>query len=189
MEKTLEQRIKRLGLTCTVGDRQFINGIEVVDLGLPSGTLWAKCNLGAECETDKGTHHQFGYFKPYKETSKNYEFKEFGSINGFTVPTQEQFKELKKHTYQTFIEKGRNKGVKFTSIYDNTKCIFLPSTTYMDGIREMSDYYGYYWTSSIYMLNYDCKYGHAIHANYQSLNLSNYFLFSYGFSIRLVVKP
>ena len=31
-----------------------------VDLGLPSGTLWAKCNIGADNETDFGLYFQFG---------------------------------------------------------------------------------------------------------------------------------
>ena len=33
---------------------------EYVDLGLESGTLWAKCNIGASSETDYGVHFQWG---------------------------------------------------------------------------------------------------------------------------------
>ena len=33
---------------------------EYVDLGLPSRTLWAKCNIGAETETDYGVYFQWG---------------------------------------------------------------------------------------------------------------------------------
>ena len=33
---------------------------EFVDLNLPSGTLWAKCNLGVEKETDFGLFYQWG---------------------------------------------------------------------------------------------------------------------------------
>ena len=36
------------------------NGYEYVDLGLPSGTLWAKCNIGAEKESDYGLYFQWG---------------------------------------------------------------------------------------------------------------------------------
>lgn len=36
------------------------NGHEYVDLGLPSGTLWAKCNVGAEKETDSGLYFTWG---------------------------------------------------------------------------------------------------------------------------------
>lgn len=33
---------------------------EYVDLGLPSGTLWAKMNVGANSETDYGDYYQYG---------------------------------------------------------------------------------------------------------------------------------
>ena len=33
---------------------------EYVDLGLPSGLKWAKCNVGAEKETDYGFYFQWG---------------------------------------------------------------------------------------------------------------------------------
>jgi len=34
-------------------------------LGLPSGTLWAKCNVGAETETDYGQYFQWGDTQGY----------------------------------------------------------------------------------------------------------------------------
>jgi hypothetical protein len=38
----------------------LVKPIEFVDLGLPSGTKWMKCNIGAEKETDYGLAFQFG---------------------------------------------------------------------------------------------------------------------------------
>ena len=38
----------------------LVKPIEFVDLGLPSGTKWMKCNVGAETETDYGLAFQFG---------------------------------------------------------------------------------------------------------------------------------
>ena len=38
-------------------------GYTYVDFGLPSGTLWAKCNIGAEKETDYGFYFQWGDVK------------------------------------------------------------------------------------------------------------------------------
>ena len=35
-----------------------IKEYEYVDLGLPSGLKWAKCNVGAETETDYGDYFQ-----------------------------------------------------------------------------------------------------------------------------------
>ena len=37
-----------------------IKEYEYVDLGLPSGLKWAKCNVGAETETDQGYYFQWG---------------------------------------------------------------------------------------------------------------------------------
>lgn len=45
-------------------DNTIINE-ELVDLGLPSGTLWSKCNLGAEKETDFGLFYQWGDTEGY----------------------------------------------------------------------------------------------------------------------------
>lgn len=36
------------------------NGYEYVDLGLPSGILWAKCNVGANSETESGNYYAWG---------------------------------------------------------------------------------------------------------------------------------
>ena len=36
------------------------NGYEYVDLELPSGTLWATCNVGANKPTDGGLYFQWG---------------------------------------------------------------------------------------------------------------------------------
>ena len=41
---------------------------EAVDLGLPSGTLWAKCNVGAETETDYGDYFMWGSTTPNTHT-------------------------------------------------------------------------------------------------------------------------
>ena len=41
------------------------NGFEYVDLGLPSGTLWATCNVGASKPTEYGLYFQWGDMKGY----------------------------------------------------------------------------------------------------------------------------
>ncbi len=41
------------------------NGFEYVDLGLPSGTKWATCNIGADKETDCGLYFSWGETKGY----------------------------------------------------------------------------------------------------------------------------
>lgn len=37
-----------------------IGGYEYADLGLPSGLLWAKCNVGATKETECGNYYKYG---------------------------------------------------------------------------------------------------------------------------------
>ena len=130
---------------------EIVNGIEVVDLGLPSGTLWARCNFGTECETDYGEYYQFGCFEPYKETKDNFNLFEFGSINGFTVPTKEQFRELLENTEHMWTTINGVRGYKFTSKVDETKYVFFPPAGIcFDGSVRHVGSYGNYWSSSLY---------------------------------------
>ena len=50
-------------------------GFEYVDLGLPSGTMWATCNVGATKPEDDGLLFQFGSVDGYKYGDKNHKFK------------------------------------------------------------------------------------------------------------------
>ena len=65
-EINTEERIKRLKLSCTLNDngveRYFHNGYEYVEIG---GLKWAKCNVGAYDETDKGLYFQWGDTQGY----------------------------------------------------------------------------------------------------------------------------
>ena len=46
------------------GDSHELNGHEYVDLGLPSGTLWATCNVGAEAPEEYGDYYVWGETAP-----------------------------------------------------------------------------------------------------------------------------
>lgn len=48
------------------------SGIEWVDLGLPSGTYWAKCNLGATSESGYGDYYMWGSTTPNTDTTCNW---------------------------------------------------------------------------------------------------------------------
>ncbi len=48
------------------------NGHAYVDLGLPSGTLWATCNVGAENPWDGGDWFAWGETKPKTDQNGNY---------------------------------------------------------------------------------------------------------------------
>ena len=57
---------KRASATCqvTVSGEGTTDGHEWVDLGLPSGTLWATCNLGAESPGENGSYYAWGETEP-----------------------------------------------------------------------------------------------------------------------------
>ena len=74
------------------------NGFEFVDLGLPSGTLWATCNVGADKPTDYGSYFQWGDTQGYtaeqvgigdgkKKFAKDWSDYKFGMNPNFTKYT------------------------------------------------------------------------------------------------------
>lgn len=72
-DKEIEKRLSTIqdsdGNLITV-DSIIIRKLEdFVDLGLPSGTLWMKCNIGAETETDYGLFFQQGDTVGYDEST------------------------------------------------------------------------------------------------------------------------
>lgn len=84
------------------GDRSLIANFdhEYVDLGLPSGILWATCNVGADLPENHGDHFSWGETEPksaypwqnYKYSNSDYEHrqltkycsKSYYGYNGFT---------------------------------------------------------------------------------------------------------
>ena len=62
-----------------------------VDLGLPSGTLWAICNIGASKPEENGDYFAWGETKGYKSGKKNFSWKNYkwsGSRNRNGVLTK-----------------------------------------------------------------------------------------------------
>ena len=70
-----------------------IKQIEYVDLGLPSGLKWAKCNVGAEKETDYGDYFQWGSTTP--NTADECTWKNAPFNNGSNVYDSEYFNSVK----------------------------------------------------------------------------------------------
>ena len=46
-------------------EKEINNGYDYIDLGLPSGTLWAACNVGASKPSESGLYFQWGDTKGY----------------------------------------------------------------------------------------------------------------------------
>ena len=111
-----------------------IDGYEYVDLGLPSGTLWATCNVGASNPEDYGDY--FSLDDGIKNTAN------LG--NGWYVPTKEQWEELMKNTKNSWRKVAGVKGWLFRA--SNGNSLFLPAAGYCHESSRHDD--GYYWSSS-----------------------------------------
>ena len=116
--------------------------LEYVDLGLPSGTLWATCNVGASKPEDYGDY--FSWDEGKTAVAK------WG--NGWRMPSKEQWEELKENTKSTWTTRNGVNGILFTA--SNGNSLFLPAA----GCRWSGESYnvggrGYYWSSSLYMDN------------------------------------
>ena len=117
---------------------------EYVDLGLPSGTLWATMNTGARSETDYGQYYRWGNgsVMSYDKTNGNYTVsqsplppsKDTATLyysGTWHTPTYEQIKELNANTTFTWETNFKGSGInggKFTAA--NGNYIFLPAAGY-----------------------------------------------------------
>ncbi len=58
------------------------NGHECVDLGLPSGTLWATCNIGASKPEEYGNYFAWGETSGYNEGKRDFDNEHYKFITG-----------------------------------------------------------------------------------------------------------
>ena len=129
-----------------------------VDLGLPSGTLWADRNIGADSPEEAGYYFAWGEIKPKdgKYTWDTYTYrdspKKLPSSNdaatqnwddSWCMPTRDQFDELIKNCKWTW--KGKGYEVKGK----NGNSIFLPAAGAKWPTLEDDGENGYYWSSSV----------------------------------------
>lgn len=149
--------------------------MEVVDLGLPSSTKWAKSNLGSSNETDNGLYYSWGNVighgeDGYEFSTENYSSTPGSSLNNniepggnydaatallgihFRIPTLEQINELISNcdrSYQENYQNSGKNGYKFTS-RANGNFIFIPlaGRCNENGFGEENEL-GDYWTATI----------------------------------------
>ena len=152
-----------------------INGHEYVDLGLPSGLLWATCNVGANAPEEYGNYYAWGetttktnyssstsatYGLSYSTLQSQGYIDGEGNLNpqydaalanwggSWRMPTRAELEELKDNCTWTWTTQNGVKGYKVTSKV-NSNYIFLPAAGYRSGsslISAGSD--GYYWSSA-----------------------------------------
>ena len=101
-----------------------------IDLGLPSGNLWADCNIGANEPLNSGTY---------------YTIDEIGVDN---IPTEDDFQELLDNCHYLFFTKNGIDVYRFTG--PNGNRIYLPATSFMYNgvIQGAAKGTGFYLTST-----------------------------------------
>lgn len=144
---------------------------EYVDLGLPSGILWASCNLGASRPWAYGGYYQWGGTKDMSSSNVSDKYpshdnssdvldptEDIASITlggGWRIPTAEEWVELKEHSTWTWTTDYSDTGVAGRIVTSNVsgytdKQIFLPAAGERRGDNfNFKGVYGYYWSSSL----------------------------------------
>lgn len=150
------------------------NGHGYIDLKLPSKTLWAAFNVGANSETEFGDHFAWGETEPKKDYSWN--TYKFGGMETFTkyngedgktvldleddaarvhmggkwhMPTAEDYKELVENTTSAYTEISGVTCTVLTSKRNGRKIVFPACGFYEDDHLWYSGQYIDLWTSSL----------------------------------------
>lgn len=157
-----------------------INGYEYVDLGLPSGTLWAACNLGASKKEEYGYYYAWGETKPkssytdsnhifYDSSISAYKSIEIDDIAGtnndaatvnhgkdWQMPSYSQMKELRKNC--TWTRENIKGVVGYTIVGPSGYSIFLPCGGCISGTYEFKKgIQACYRTSTFAFYNYSMQ--------------------------------
>ena len=142
--------------------------MEYIDLGLPSGTLWATCNVGAN------KPEEYGVYCTHDDAMEL----------GVTLPTKEQIEELIKECISVWMKQNGVNGCLFTGPNGNT--LFLPAAGLYDsdsGLYGVGNC-GYYWSSSLYTGGPNGSY--CLYFNSGRVDWGNYYRRFYGRSVRAV---
>lgn len=154
-------------------DVEVVDGHEFVDLGLPSGTKWAKYNIGATKSDILGEAYSWGYGT---KGNNIFDLEDKGGLdsNGDLIPsydiatqlwgenckmpTKADFEELLAYCDWEWTTMYGEKGYKVSSkssASDGCNCIFFPTPYTGYGLigEENYDYLGGYWSSS--SVNYE----------------------------------
>lgn len=177
-----------------------------VDLGLPSGLLWATCNIGADAPEDFGEYFAWGETTPKSvynwgtyqlyDGSNVTKYTESDGLttlqpeddaavanwgDGWRMPTIEEWQELVQNTTITWTTFNDVNGRLFTA--NNGNSLFIPAAGYYyASTLELSVNYGLYWSSSLYMINTDG-------ARNFYFNSEGYLLFNFGRCCGQSVRP
>ena len=144
-------------------NRGVTNGHEWVNLGLPSGTLWATCNVGASRPEEYGNYYAWGETKPktnYSWDTYTYtaNFEELPAENDaatanwgskWEMPSHEQIKELYNNTITAWTTQNGVYGRKVTSKINNTSIFFPFAGRFNESTLRYVESVGFYWSRSL----------------------------------------
>ena len=136
----------------------------LIDLGLPSGTKWACCNVGAEKPEDYGGYFAWGETAEKSSyTTYNYLDEEdigkdiagtqydAATVNWgspWVMPSKEQMKELKNNCTKEWTTENGVNGRRFTG--PNGASVFLPAAgNRWDDDLDNAGSDGLYWSSTL----------------------------------------
>ena len=182
----------------------------LINLGLPSGTKWACCNVGALLPEGSGDYYAWGEVKPKEEyTWANYLHADgsydtchdiglniaktaydAATVNVNTqwhIPTYDQALELLNNTTATWVTQNGMNGMKFTG--KNGGTIFLPAAGNWAGGADVEGegILGGYWTSQPDM-NYSYRAYYLRLSNDYPFKVLSYQQLAYGLSVRAVAE-
>lgn len=145
------------------------NHPHMIRLGLPSGTLWSCCNVGADKPESYGNYYAWG--ETWQKDTYDWNSYQYGSSFGnvtdigsdiagtqydvarqklgesWQMPTSEQLSELVKYTSSKWMTQGGVYGRKFTG--SNGGSLFIPAAGLYYGTKNSSvGNGGYYWSST-----------------------------------------
>ena len=174
--------------------------VQLIDLGLPSGTLWADRNIGADAPEKAGDYFRFGETVAFTEDSPKYVYDDINeSIAGtdrdaatvnlgknYRMSTFEQIKELLDECMWKWTKQNGVKGMKVTG--PNGNSIFFPASGYRilsGGSLFNVGSNGFYWSASAYGSGtYGARYLSFGSGNWCWLNSFR----AYGFPVRAVAE-
>ena len=170
IENTTNDKTFPVKVELSKSDIDSNDGPTYVDLGLPSGTLWATMNVGATSETDYGNYYMYGMgIKTYDSTDTPYAGTEnplamsvdtAAQVWGgdWHMPTKTQMEELTANTTYQWVTDYNGSGINgglFTA--QNGNSIFLPAAGHWyDGSQNDVGDDGSYWGSSPDGSDYAC---------------------------------
>lgn len=157
-----------LFMASNADSQNTVSNHEYIDLGLPSGTLWASCNIGADSPEQYGNYYNWGSLETAESSPldgvkcEGYagepKFDVATALWGekWSTPSVQQAQELIDICKWSWTKQGDIKGYRVKG--PNGNSIFLPAAgNALD--EDFINHIGFYWTSSPSTTEVESMYG------------------------------